>query len=87
MVPAAAAAPPPADEMYIRVPVPPEVVRGVRKHVDAFAELLESARTLDGSAKAIGSLVDRVLQAGAELDTDIRRAQRALDGRRRASGR
>lgn len=76
-----------ADQMFLRVPLPPELVRDVRKHVDRALELfamgkgvLEMATGADDAARR---LVGECVEAVADAKRDAKRARAALKRPRR----
>lgn len=78
---------PAAEQMFVRVPLPPELVAVVRKHVDRAGGLFELGRgvleLVMGTSDAARRLVDESLAAAADVERDVKRARKAMGGRRR----
>lgn len=64
-----------SEAMFVRIPVPlpTEAVSKIRKHMEAFGELLDGVRSLVEAGNALG---DRLADAAKDVDKDIRQATR-----------
>lgn len=80
-----------ASQMFVRVPLPPELVELVRKHVDRAGGLLEMGRgvleLVTGGGDAAKRFVGECVSAGEDAMRDVERARKALGGRRRRRAR
>lgn len=77
----------PADEMYLRVPLPPEVVNVVREHVERIGALFQRGRgvleLVTGTNDEARRFIGDCFSAAVAVERDVKRARKAMDGRRR----
>lgn len=75
-----------SDQMFVRVPLPPELVTMIRKHVERAGGLLAMGRgvleLVNGTDDAARRFVGECVEAAADVERDAKRVRKAL-GRRR----
>ncbi len=73
--------PPDADQIYLKLPIPPEMARALREHAENAGQLFAMFENL--ASVPPGTLLEKLQATAAAVARDVGKVQRARARRRR----